>query len=192
MSELSLTGEDFEVMNGMLVRYGNELSIQDVSELDGFLTAIIMGPQEVTPTVWLPAIWGGMQNMPQWEDQAKSESFMQLCIRMQSEVTTMFANNPKEYAALFGAAEIDEQEVNIVDKWCSGFMRGVTLGSWAELPEDIQPWLNIIALNGLIENQAVLSAMNEHDYQRTIQNIEPAVRALYFYWQSQANNALNA
>lgn len=191
MSEQSLTSEDFEVLNGMLVRYGNELSIQDVSELDGFLTAILMGPQEITPVIWLPAIWGGMQNMPQWEDQAKAERFMQLCTQMQNEVSTMLANNPKDYAALFGAAEIDGQEMNIVDKWCSGFMRGVTLGNWTELPEDIQPWLNIIALIGLIENQAVLSAMDERDYQSTIQNIEPAVRALYFYWQSQASSALN-
>lgn len=182
MSEQALTGEDFDVMNGMLLRFGNENSIRDVSELDGFLTALIMSPETINPTVWLPAIWGGLQLTPQWDEQ-KSEQFMQLCSQMQSEISSLLANDPSQYAALFGGAEIDGQEVVIVDKWCSGFMRGVTLCQWSELPLEQQPWLDVIALHGLVENQAIVDSMADSDYHSTIQNIEPAVKALYTYWK---------
>lgn len=182
MSAQPLTNEDFETMNGMLVRFGNENSIRDVSELDGFLTALLMNTEELQATVWLPAIWGGLQSMPAW-DEEKSEQFMALCTRMRHEVTSLLANNPKQYAALFGSAELDGQEVNIVDKWCAGFMRGVTLCQWSELPDEQQTWLNVIALHGLVENQAVVDSMEPADYHSTVQNIEPAVRALYAYWK---------
>lgn len=182
MSIEPLTGEDFELLNGMLVRFGNENSISDVSELDGFLTALLISPTDIAATIWLPAVWGGIQQTPAWEEE-KSELFMQLCSRMQSEVSYMLDNAPEQYAALFGSAEIEGEEVNIIDKWCSGFMRGVTLAQWEDLPDEYQTWLNVIALHGLVENQAVVDSMADSDYQSTVLNIEPAVKALHSFWK---------
>ena len=31
----------------------------DIVALDGFLTALAIGPELVSPSVWLPLVWGG-------------------------------------------------------------------------------------------------------------------------------------
>ena len=36
--------------------------IYDVSTLEGFLTAILIGPTILLPSVWLPKIWGHRQH----------------------------------------------------------------------------------------------------------------------------------
>jgi uncharacterized protein len=35
--------------------------ITDIVELEGFLTAIVIGPNTLLPTLWLPKVWGGKQ-----------------------------------------------------------------------------------------------------------------------------------
>jgi uncharacterized protein len=30
-----------------------------LSDLDGFLTGVVVGPELILPTKWLPVIWGG-------------------------------------------------------------------------------------------------------------------------------------
>jgi uncharacterized protein len=37
---------------------GFNCGIIDVSELDGFLTAIVSGPNAIPPSIWLPVVWG--------------------------------------------------------------------------------------------------------------------------------------
>jgi uncharacterized protein len=37
-----------------------------LSDLDGFLTGIVVGPELILPSEWLPVIWGGEE--PELED----------------------------------------------------------------------------------------------------------------------------
>ena len=37
-----------------------------LSDLDGFLTGIVVGPELILPSEWLPVIWGG-QEPSRWQ-----------------------------------------------------------------------------------------------------------------------------
>jgi len=52
------TSAELDFVEDMLMKYGNDDSILDVSELDGLLTAIVSGPNMIMPSQWLPDIWG--------------------------------------------------------------------------------------------------------------------------------------
>ncbi|MCW8958353.1 MAG: UPF0149 family protein, partial [Gammaproteobacteria bacterium] len=43
---------------------GVDEGVLDISELDGFLTAIVSGPQPLKPSEWLPVLWGEYE--PAW------------------------------------------------------------------------------------------------------------------------------
>ena len=45
-----------------------------LSDLDGFLTAIAIGPEPVMPSEWLPVIWGGEE--PVFADEAEMQSVL--------------------------------------------------------------------------------------------------------------------
>ena len=49
--------EDFETLGNWLVRRAKGIS--DIVELEGFLTAIVIGPNTLSPLAWLPKVWGG-------------------------------------------------------------------------------------------------------------------------------------
>ena len=44
---------------------GRDEGILDISELDGFFTAIVSGPVTVLPSQWIPQVWGDFE--PVWE-----------------------------------------------------------------------------------------------------------------------------
>ena len=72
-----LDENEIEQLNQLLFDYSEQVSaahgdsreegldcVFSVSELDGFLTALLTGPEPQSPTVWLPALWDGF--MPEF------------------------------------------------------------------------------------------------------------------------------
>jgi uncharacterized protein len=56
---LSFSEADFEMLDAWLLRRGK--GICEIVELEGFFTAIVIGPNTLSPLKWLPRVWGGRQ-----------------------------------------------------------------------------------------------------------------------------------
>jgi len=173
---------DLKFVGDILMKYGNDDSILDVSELDGFLTAIVSGPNMLMPSQWLPEVWGGADNSPEWESMAEFERFMGAVMEMMNSSASFLMDSPEEYTAMFNISSAVEPEVVVVEEWCFGYMRGVRLGNWPTLPDEMDTWLEAIALHGLEENFPVLEQLTLEERQQTVTEIEPAVRRLHKYW----------
>ncbi len=52
-----LTDAEFERLSGVLERFGDKCSM-NLEQLDGFLAALICGPELVAPSEFLPVILG--------------------------------------------------------------------------------------------------------------------------------------
>src|SRR3954452_17254859 len=50
---------DLEALDQFLMSDASPEDCMQLSDLDGFLTGIAIGPELVMPSEWLPAIWGG-------------------------------------------------------------------------------------------------------------------------------------
>lgn len=186
MSYVPLDENDFEFINNTLLKYGNDDSVLDVSELDGFLAAVVSGPEIMLPEQWLPAIWGGSANEPKWEESSELERFLSLMFQHLNNIITLLMDYPKDYEAVFQISEHEGETVYIVEEWCFGYMRGIALcPQWGALPEELSPHLNAIALHGTEENFEVLDTMSVEEHQNSIFTIEPAVRKLHNYWLEQ-------
>lgn len=176
------TSADLDFVEDMLMKYGNDDSILDVSELDGFLTAIVSGPNMIMPSQWLPDMWGGADKLPEWESEAEVKRFMGAVMAMMNSIVASLMDSPEEYTAMFNINSAVEPEVIVPEEWCFGYMRGVRLGNWPALPTDANTWLDAIALHGLEENFTVLAEMTIEEHQQSVANIEPAVRKLHKFW----------
>ncbi len=54
----------------------------DISTLDGFLTGLVIGPDTILPSRWLPVVWGETQQDEMvWESPEKMERIIGLVIR---------------------------------------------------------------------------------------------------------------
>ena len=48
-----------------------------LSDLDGFLTGVVVGPESILPSEWLPVIWGGEE--PEFQTDAEMQKAFLAC-----------------------------------------------------------------------------------------------------------------
>jgi uncharacterized protein len=107
----------------------------DVSQLDGFLAGVIVGPDMVPPSEFLSVVWGGDE--PEFEDLAEAETVVGSILGRYNEIADGLAGMPPSYAPVFW---LDSLGNTIAEDWAVGFMQAVALRpeSWeaALLDED--------------------------------------------------------
>ena len=193
MTDVFPTEDDLDFIDSILEKYGDEDSLLNASELDGFLTAIVSGPDMIMPSEWLPAIWGGEDAAPEWESEAEVTRFMNLTMTMMNQNIGSLMDSPDDFEAMFLINIDDGKPVTVVTPWCHGYMKAVALRprSWMNLPENIQEHLGRIALFGSFEGADSLLNLSEAAIARLQEKIDPAARAIHAYWlQQRAHLAL--
>jgi uncharacterized protein len=185
MSTDALNDEELDYLDELLQSYGNDNSILDVNELDGFMTALVLSPKDVPMTVWYPAIWGGEQAEPELDSEDEADQVEELLTRMHDSLQEQLTEAPDEFSALFYEGEFEGRTITVVEEWCFGFMRGVALARWPSLSASQAALLDAIALHGDEKNFPRLQQMSLDEHQTSIQAIEPAVRGLYAGFHAQ-------
>lgn len=185
MNHGPLTEKELNWLEEMLEKYGTEHSVVDVAELDGMLTALLSGPNDIEPSVWLVAMWGGEKYIPKWSSEREMDRFMTLTFQHMNDIAERLSEFPDQFDPLFGTQEMEGQEFTVVEEWCFGYMRGVALDDWSALPEALQPALDAIVLHGNVENFAQLDGFTPDQFEASIAAIRPAALQLHDYWQEQ-------
>ncbi len=186
MNQGPLTEKELNWLDDMLEKYGNEHSVVDTAELDGMLTALLSGPNDIEPSEWLVAIWGGEKRIPQWANAREMDRFMALTFQHFNDIAERLAEYPEQFDPLFGEQEMEGQLFTVVEDWCYGYMRGVALDAdWAQLPTAQQPALQAIALHGSEAQLAQREAFTPDAFEASIEAIRPAALELHEYWQEQ-------
>jgi uncharacterized protein len=104
-----------------------------LSDLDGFLTGVIVGPELIAPSEWLPIIWGDAD--PEFETEDEMRVILGTIMGRYNEVAACFNRDPDEFDPIFW--EGPEGEV-IASDWAGGFLEAVALRplAWKPLVED--------------------------------------------------------
>lgn len=185
MKQGPLTEKEIDWLDDVLMEYGNDDSILDVAELDGMLTAILSGPNMISPRHWFAEIWGGEQYSPDWKSKQEFTRFMDLVIQHMNDIADRLCYYPEELSPLFEYRLVAGKEIIIAEEWCFGYMRGVALDDWSGLPRELTAELEAIAFHGKEENFPRLEKMSLDEIQQSIEKILPATLRLHAYWLRQ-------
>jgi uncharacterized protein len=93
-----------------------------LSDLDGFLTGIVVGPELILPSEWLPVIWGGQE--PEFKTQDEMRTVLAAIMGRYNEIVACFNVDPGEFEPIF--LEGPGGEV-IASDWAGGFLDAVAL-----------------------------------------------------------------
>ena len=93
-----------------------------LSELDGFLTGIVVGPHTILPSEWLPFVWGGEE--PVFADAAEAETVLGAVMARYNEIIHGLQDEAGILEPLFLA---DAEGEVIADLWAEGFLEAVGL-----------------------------------------------------------------
>jgi uncharacterized protein len=122
-----------------------------LSDLDGFLTGIVVGPELILPSEWLPVIWGGEE--PQFQTEDEMWTVVGTIMGRYNEIVGCFNGDPDEFDPIFW--EGPEGEV-IASDWAAGFLDAVALRrkAWEPLIEHHRAGMlmvPLLLLNGDLE-----------------------------------------
>ena len=82
--EIPLDHVDLEVLDRFLTSDRSPPESMMLSDLDGFLTGIAVGPELVLPSQWLPLVFGG--DAPEFADEAEAKAILGAIIGRYNEI----------------------------------------------------------------------------------------------------------
>lgn len=181
LDDFLLERTDADTSDEIAAADGDE-GIIGVSELDGFLTAIVSGPNAIGASTWLPMIGG--DDEPTWASTDQFQEIVELMIRHQNSIAETLLQDPDAFEPMFEERDVDGRTNLIVDEWCYGYLRGVALDldAWNAGGKDIEDHLRPIRLSGTEEGWDLLEQMNEMEREGVRSAIPQSVRALHKYW----------
>jgi len=73
-SDLPADETGYDVLDSYLESDRSPPESMLISDLDGFLTAVAIGPELIRPSEWLPVVWGGEQ--PAFDDENEAQAVL--------------------------------------------------------------------------------------------------------------------
>ncbi|MBT8429461.1 MAG: UPF0149 family protein, partial [Gammaproteobacteria bacterium] len=164
---------------------GRDEGILDISELDGFLTAVVSGPVTVLPSQWIPQVWGDFE--PVWEREHDVQKVMTLLMRHMNAIAVMLMEQPGDFEPIFLERSYEGKTYTIVDEWCEGYMRAVALAAdrW-EL--DASEMRELLAPIKVFQGEHVLQThdlYNDEEVRVLQEAIPVSVRRIHSFWLSK-------
>lgn len=187
-----------ELDNFLLYRGRNELDdydgedviegIIDISELDGFFTAIVSGPEVIFPSRWLPAIWGDVA--PVWPSDEVAQRILTLLMRHMNGIVSSLMNPDFHFEPIYLEREVNGETVTLVDSWCIGYMKGFSLSqdAWDNGDDEILDYLETILLFTHGDSLEVNTAFPDEDIAELRESIPAMARAIHTYWLGQRDD----
>ena len=133
-----LSDEEFDELADFLVSDSTPDDSMDISMLDGFLTAVVIGPNLIPPSRWLPLVWGETAEQPMnWASARQAERMTGLVMRHMNDIAWLLKEDPEHYEPILFEGEHEGKATIVIDEWCVGFMEGALLDgqAWAPLFE---------------------------------------------------------
>ena len=181
----SLSEAELVELDEFLGSEANEDTAMDVSTLEGFLTAIAIGPRMVPPSEWLPWVWDLEEGKAEadFENEAQASQTMSLILRLYNSVNTTFNTDPASFEPIFwraiqwGAAE-----------WSEGFITGFMFNedAWSLLSIGQPTWFTPFFRLGT--DEGIDLTKSGGDAERWMNEIEPSLVRIHAYWKEKRVN----
>lgn len=166
----------------------SEDSISSVEMLDGYLTALVIGPEVVLPSVWIPCIWDA-ENSPEsvFVSQEQADAVTGLLIRYMNTIARQFHENPEAFQPVFektAYAEKGDLE-DAVDDWSLGFLIGMELANeaWQPIFHDDDTFLLVLPmfiLSGVFDD---FGEIPPEEISELPNRLSECVIEIYFFWK---------
>ena len=162
-----------------------------IDSLDGYLTAVAIGPITLMPSQWLPVIWGPHpDDAPEFESKEQAQRIMGLIIRHFNGIVETLENDPDSLAPVFGEQQFPGDPHRYLDAspWALGFMQCLDLcrSAWQPLFDDPdgQVWLRPLHLLGSEDTSLEEAALILRPDQREqlSKQIPDSISLIHRYW----------
>jgi uncharacterized protein len=161
--------------------------------LDGFLAALICGPDTVLPSEYLPEIWGGDDaDEPVFESKSALQELLSLIMRHWNATGHILQSGEAFLPVLLD----DDNGVAHANDWATGFIRGMGMrrGGWSTLMDDEEHGGALVPILALAHEHDPDPEMRPYEEpmsavmrEKLIAGITVGVPAIYRYFAEERN-----
>lgn len=159
-----------------------------LSDLDGFLTGIVVSPDLIMPSEWLPRIWG--DGNPDFESEAEANAVIGAIMGRYNAIAQQVSHGREALDPVFW--ESADGDV-IAGDWAEGFLDAVRLRPqrWMELFEDEEARVLVAPIVALTCDEAGAPFVDADDEEVARLNreaaslIPAAVAAIDQFWKER-------
>jgi uncharacterized protein len=184
-----LSSDELDELGQFLASEAAPDDCMDLAMVDGFLTAVAIGPALVPPTEWLPMVWGPQGEEPAFESLEQADRIPGLLMRLHNQHIRTLNEAPEKFAPLFCEWERNGKHYLSAEEWCLGFGLGVALREkdWRPLIEDKEA-VNLLAPMMWLSSEEARKEMGgggdpEATYSEMVDLLTISVLAIYAYWE---------
>jgi uncharacterized protein len=129
--------------------------------LDGFIAGLLVCPEMIPPSAWLPLVWNERDDDPVFENAAHANKVLGLVMEHYNRVARALNEAPGDYAPIFA---VDQRNDDVLwELWIEGFDTAVKLRPEAWLPlrasetRAAEAWRGLMNLAGIARRESSLS-----------------------------------
>jgi uncharacterized protein len=196
------TEEDVQYLEEFLDSDACSDSSMTIAMLDGFLCAIVSGPNVISPSHWMPLVWSSAEEPqpPKFESDTQASRLLGTVFGLMNDIVHSLSSEPDEHMLLVDQIELESGEtVELIDEWCLGYLQGVGLDeeSWLPLMMEREDLFATLLMFGTNEDpdddgdddapidaidKSELSAEQLNEYSANLHEVVPEI---YAYWLSK-------
>ena len=186
-----LSDEELDELDQFLLSEAVSDEAMTLDTLDGYLTAIVVGPATLVPSQWLPGVWGESEDdAPVYASMEQAQRILELLLRHMNGIIWTLQYDADAFDPLIGSMvyENDPHEYLDGEMWAYGFMQGIELcrQDWQPVFDDsaASDALRPIYLLGADELSEADEALTRWPAQREelTQQLAAAAAAIYRFW----------
>ena len=169
----------------------------DLEMLDGYLAAIVSGPDAIQPSEWLPQVWseGSRSAAAAFASNDQAQKIMALVLRHLVGIQRTLGESPTRFKPLLYLPEEkargNERMPPEGAAWCEGYMAGVKLrdDDWQPLFDatDARDWIFPIEALAFGDRDDDFTEWVDSDEKRAelIDELPVAAVLIYRFWQDR-------
>lgn len=198
MTELhSLDGPpDLDALDTFLISEGSPPDCMQLSELDGFLTGVAIGPELLQPGQYMPTIWGDEE--PEFADADEAAVVVGAILARYNEILVSIETG--DFQPIFWA---DPQGEPVAGDWADGFVAAISLDpdAWEPLVRDEEGAVLLLPIMSLAsgdDGRPLIEGVAGDDddldgyLAEAPQHISTAVEEIAAFWRARRKAAANA
>ncbi len=185
-SDMTLDEEEMLWLGGFLDSEQLPDAAMSLEALDGFFTAIAVGPETILPSEYMPRVWGG--EGPIFDSTEQAEFTLALLMRHWNSIARRLAESFPQipFIEIFG----DEEDGRA---WAHGFGLGMNLrlDAWRPLIEDKKFGALLAPIAGLIERPPAIvgKAAARRTRSELIDDLPISIAGIHVYWNDPERRA---
>lgn len=176
---------DLEALDSYLLSDLSPDECMMLSDLDGFLTGIVIGPELIPPSEWMPVIWGGDE--PEFKSVEQMQTIIGTIMGRYNEIVAAVNADPGVCEPIFWETA---QGDKIVTDWAAGFLDAVSLRrtAWQPLFNHrraktlVEPLL-ILGDDEAFADKRVASEKEKQFYASAPKVIPTCIDGIYNFWK---------